>query len=295
MESIVTTELSGSSGLYGMLGTDIPINMYYNILYCITLYYIIVVQVTRVYYNKMYIEVEWTVGPIPQDYGREVITRYETSLKTNNTFYSDSNGREMVQRVLNYQPTWELNVTSPIAGNYYPVNTRARIQDCVGEGRKMQLTVLTDRSQGAASLHEGQLEFMVHRRILKDDKRGVSEPLNETANGRGLIARGRHWLFYSDKVSEHIHRDLGLDMFYPPTLALSRGSGVPGVPVNNFFTGPEHHYLNLLTLQRINSTAVLVRLENTLQRSEGTSNVVKVNLDTLFKGRKLLNSQVTNK
>ena len=59
-----------------------------------------------------------------------------------------------MKRVLDYQPTWDLNVTEPIAGNYYPVNTRATIVD---SARGMQLTVLTDRSQGAASLGDGQV------------------------------------------------------------------------------------------------------------------------------------------
>ena len=36
-----------------------------------------------------------------------------------------------------------------------------------------------DRSVGAASLSEGALEVMVHRRLLVDDSRGVGEPLNE--------------------------------------------------------------------------------------------------------------------
>ena len=35
-------------------------------------------QVTRVYRDTPYIEVEWTVGPIPLDHGREIITRYST-------------------------------------------------------------------------------------------------------------------------------------------------------------------------------------------------------------------------
>ena len=36
---------------------------------------------------------------------------------------------------------------------------------------------------GGASLREGELEVMLHRRILVDDGRGVREPLNETACG----------------------------------------------------------------------------------------------------------------
>ena len=194
----------------------------------------------------------------------------------------------MVRRVLNHQPTWDLNVTSPIAGNYYPVNTRARIED----GR-MQLTVLTDRSQGAASLSDGRLELMLHRRILKDDLRGVSEPLNETANGRGLIARGKHWLFYSDKRSLQLHRDVGLDLFYRPTLAVSKGEGEPGIPSQSYFTGPHNQFLNLLSVQRVNDTAMLVRLESTVQASEGNTEHIKVNLGSLIRGRTLANYQVT--
>jgi len=39
--------------------------------------------------------------------------------------------------------------------------------------------IINDRCQGATSLREGEIEIMIHRRILKDDARGVGEPLNE--------------------------------------------------------------------------------------------------------------------
>jgi lysosomal alpha-mannosidase len=54
------------------------------------------------------------------------------------------------------------------------------------------LAVLPDRAQGGSSLRDGELELMVHRRLLKDDAFGVAEALNETAFGEGLVARGRH-------------------------------------------------------------------------------------------------------
>ena len=82
------------------------------------------------------------------------------------------------------------------------------------------MNLITTRSCLRIDLPHVQVEFMVHRRILKDDYRGVSEPLNETANGQGLIARGKHWLFYSDTLSYHMHRDIGLDMFYKPTVVI---------------------------------------------------------------------------
>ena len=51
-----------------------------------------------------------------------------------------------------------------MAGNYYPVTSATYMRDLVN-----QLSVLTDRSQGAASLVNGKLEFLVQRRLLKDD------------------------------------------------------------------------------------------------------------------------------
>ena len=60
----------------------------------------------------------------------------------------------------NFRPTWPLNQTEQVAGNYFPVNSRIYIKDA-----KTQLTVLTDRSQGGASLKTGSLELMVCLKI----------------------------------------------------------------------------------------------------------------------------------
>jgi hypothetical protein len=44
----------------------------------------------------------------------------------------------------------------PIAGNYYPINSRIYINDT-----NRQLTILTDRSVGGSSIIDGQVELMV--------------------------------------------------------------------------------------------------------------------------------------
>lgn len=55
---------------------------------------------------------------------------------------------------------------------------------------------------GGTSLCSGEVELMLHRRLLYDDRRGVAEPLNETACGcrecscDGLIVRGTHLLTF---------------------------------------------------------------------------------------------------
>ena len=138
------------------------------------------------------IEFEWTVGPIPVDdgQGKEVIIRFNTSIASNATWYTDSNGREFQQRVRNYRPTWKWDPTQPTAGNYYPVNSVAWLADS-----KNALVVNNERSQGCSSIVDGSLEFMVHRRITQDDGRGVGEPLSEPGlDGNGLIVTGTHVL-----------------------------------------------------------------------------------------------------
>ncbi|ONM00729.1 putative alpha-mannosidase [Zea mays] len=124
------------------------------------------------------------IGPIPvdDDVGKEVITQLTANMSTNSTFYTDSNGRDFLKRihcdihlqVRNYREDWNLQVTQPVAGNYYPVNLGVYIVD-----EKYELSVLVDRAAGASSIQDGQLEIMLHRRLLKDDGRGVAEPLDE--------------------------------------------------------------------------------------------------------------------
>lgn len=57
-----------------------------------------------------------------------------------------------------------------------------------------RLALITDRAQGGSSLKDGELEVMIHRRLLHDDAFGVGEAINEQAFGTGLVARGSHWV-----------------------------------------------------------------------------------------------------
>ena len=116
-------------------------------------------QVIRVYPTDPDVEFEWLVGPIPisDGIGKEIITTYTSpGLNTENTFYTDSNGRQMMKRVKDVRPTWKLNKTEPVSENYYPVNSRiSTTSNSNGEFR--QVTVLTDRSQGGSSMKNGQV------------------------------------------------------------------------------------------------------------------------------------------
>lgn len=91
-----------------------------------------------------------------------------TGIKSNGIFYTDSNGRQTIRRQINVRESFNYTITEPVAANYYPINSHIYLNDNVGN----QVTLLVDRSQGGASLIDGQLELMVHRRLLKDDWKG---------------------------------------------------------------------------------------------------------------------------
>ena len=176
-------------------------------------------QIIRLYQHEAYAEFEYTVGPIPvgDKLGKEIITRFDTKIQSNGKFYTDANGREIKERIRNHRDTWTLNVSEPVSGNYYPVNSRIFINDT-----KSQLTILNDRSQGGSSIKDGQVEVMLHRRLLVDDFLGVGEALNETGIlGTGLITRGKHRvLLTSPEEANFMHRHQGELMMLQPWLRL---------------------------------------------------------------------------
>ncbi|PHT56478.1 Alpha-mannosidase [Capsicum baccatum] len=80
-------------------------------------------QVIRIYKDKEHVELEFTIGSIPieDSVGKEVITKMTANMATDKVFYTDSNGRDFLKRVRDHRADWDLNVTQPVAGNYYPV------------------------------------------------------------------------------------------------------------------------------------------------------------------------------
>jgi alpha-mannosidase len=225
-------------------------------------------HVIRLVQGVPFVEVEWTAGPIPIDtpwlpadmqgksrldkWGKEVIVKYKSSLASDGTFYVDANGREMVKRQYNARgPSYpSLKVNEPVAGNYYPVNTMIALED---KSSKSEFVVVTDVTQGGASLASGEVELMVHRRLQMDDSRGVQEPLNETMCGcndinaapgsmgahghegdggclcEGLTVRGRHWLVFDTIENANLQRrQLIEQLSFPATLAFTHSSAKTG-------------------------------------------------------------------
>lgn len=135
--------------------------------------------------------------PIASGQGKEVVAKWRlinsdlspTSLSSDETFYTDSNGLEMQKRILNYRPTWTLSTDMKVAANYYPINSAISIRSTLNgttDSTSVQMTVMNDRAQGGASIENGSIELMQNRRLLYDDDRGLERPLNETDPKTGM-------------------------------------------------------------------------------------------------------------
>jgi Glycosyl hydrolases family 38 C-terminal domain len=271
-------------------------------------------QVTRVLNDQPYIEVEYTIGPIPIEDGRgkEVVTRYRSEIRSKGVFFTDSNGREFQRRQRNSRPTWDLSVYEPVAGNYYPVNAAMYLED-----DEASLAVLVDRSQGGASLFDGSLELMVQRRIVADDGRGVDEALNETVGGtapyppygdshrlgEGVVIRGTHRILVSPSAKNggiggaSLCRSTMDSVFAQPVVLV--GSAPVDQPVvfrRPVFSAIQQSFppnVMLITFAKLPSRAMptyLVRLAHQygVGEDDGLSQPAEVDLASLFPQRTIV-------
>ncbi|KAE8894045.1 putative alpha-mannosidase [Phytophthora fragariae] len=263
----------------------------------------------RVNDEDEFLEIEWTVGSVPIDdkKGKEVIVRFDAgeSIASDGTLYTDSNGLEFVKRVRNHRDTWNLALhdnQEGVSANYFPITTGAYIKD-----EKRHLNLVTDRAQGAASLVDGQLEVMVHRRLLADDGKGVSEHLNETESvfdsvaqknvTKGLVVRGN--FFINVDSAEDGMRSLRSKMesqFFRPLTAYRKPlandvkAKVPWLTVGDF---PPN--VGLTTVQELSKQCLMVRLSHlyAVEEHATLSQPATVDFSALFSVKNSVVSEVT--
>eukprot|EP00906_Rhabdomonas_costata_P030343 RCo042878 len=139
----------------------------------------------------------FTVGDLTPYRGMEVVMRFSTNLSNpEGLFYTDSNGREMIPRRVNFRPSWDLHQTEPVAGNYYPVATAIAVP-----GTDAQLTLLTETEWIAPYVNCFSLVCGQHY-------------------GPGLIIRGSVWLTLEPPASAAaVWRPLQDRIFSPPHLS----------------------------------------------------------------------------
>jgi alpha-mannosidase len=268
----------------------------------------------RVNDDDEFLEIEWTVGPVPIEdkKGKEVIVRFDTgsSIASDGTLYTDSNGLEFMKRVRNHRDTWNLTLhdnQEGVSANYFPITTGAYIKDAT-----RQLNVVTDRAQGAASLADGQVEVMVHRRLLADDGKGVGEHLNETESvydsankthvTKGLAVRGNFFVNVdsADDGMRSLRSKMESQFFRPLTvyrkpvpsseMASDVEAKVPWLTVSEF---PAN--VGLTTVQELSKQCLMVRLSHlyAVEEHATLSKPATVDFAALFSAANSKLSEVT--
>ncbi|KAG5050832.1 hypothetical protein JHK87_003030 [Glycine soja] len=229
-------------------------------------------QVTRLYKDKDHAEIEFTIGPIPTDdgVGKEVITRMTANMATNKEFYTDSNGRDFLKRI----------------------NLGIYTKD-----KKSEFSVLVDRATGGASIKDGEVELMLHRRILHDDSRGVGEPLDEQVcvnnnnTCEGLTVRGNYYIsIHKLGAGSRWRRTTGQEIYSPFLVAFTHENSenwksshlTKGTIMDPNYSLPPN--IALITLEELDGGIVLLRLAHLYEPSEDAeySTLTKVELKKLF-------------
>jgi len=190
-----------------------------------------------------------------------------------------------------------------VAGNYVPVNLACGLNDS-----SLSMFVLVDRAQGCVSMADGQLEFLLHRRLFVDDGKGLYEPLNETEAiipgrvttrlGKGLVVTGKHYLVLQPAPVQRatdIVRTLASRVYSPLHLVSSPlNASIPSylsthTSTSSFLSTPLPLNVELITLQTLPSPSnrVLLRLSHLfglrgIDNSTALSIPVTVNLTAML-------------
>merc|ERR1712176_1611537 len=268
-------------------------------------------QTIRLWEGSTQLEINYSVGSVPiHDGGKNVIMRFNTNVQNEQfEFWTDSNGREFQKRRLNHRPTWNLHLEEPVAGNYYPMNIAAYIND-----NTKQFSIITDRTQGVSSLGKGQMEIMFQRRLRVDDSRGVDEPLNETAGGithiesaldsrigDGVIIEGTHKILLDDatKAYEQV-RTVMEQSFFQPFVVFSGNVNLNDLrqPKKSMLQNlPEilPKGISIITFQYLKEDTFLIRLANqySLDENQISLEVDLSNLIEVMAGDRYTFKQVT--
>lgn len=225
------------------------------------------------------INVDWTFSiDVEDEIGKEIVVEYKVWNASTDGFYTDSNSRQMMKRELNKRPQYDVNLAEPIPGNYYPITNLIALKD---DSRNILVSILTDRSEGASSLMNGQMEVMLHRRLLHDDAFGVGEALNETVSGKPLMVSGTHKVLtreFSDKDFVEEQKWIKEAQLFPQVfMSEADGLDLEGfLKFNNKFSALGAALpvgVHVLTLERWSRNSVLVRFENFLERHVDNSTV----------------------
>ncbi|TSL40971.1 Epididymis-specific alpha-mannosidase [Bagarius yarrelli] len=141
--------------------------------------YSVVTRVPLAFNDKLLcqrLDQSYAVGPLLIN--REAVLRTTTNLSNNRTIYTDDNGYQIMKR------EYKTYINNTLSRNYYPMVRGAYIED--GDNR---LVLLSERAHGVASLRQGQIQVMLHRRLWNNQEwnLGYNLTLNDSSIVRPVL------------------------------------------------------------------------------------------------------------
>ncbi|CAG5127009.1 unnamed protein product [Candidula unifasciata] len=146
---------------------------------------------------------------------KEVVMRLDTDIDNHDlSYFTDQNAFQFIRR--------RTNKDLPIEANYYPITSGVVLEDPTS-----RLTLLTAQPHGVACLAIGQVELMLDRQLVMDDKRGLGEGVTDIKPtiSRFVIMMEQITLSESSTTSSSYHTSLSLaslgvsDMLQQPLLS----------------------------------------------------------------------------
>lgn len=199
--------------------------------------------IVRIFRSPFYLELESIWDPIvDRSSGKNFLLLIDSNI--DNTlniddvsqpeFWTDSNGIKLMRRIRDYRESYIYNVTEQIAANFYPVNSMISIRERQNkkyspkeynnlDESDRSLHVLVDRSESVGVVKKGQIMFLENRFSVKDDWKGLEEPLFELASA-GYF-RIKHWAVLSNKVNQAWLNNLVNNR--PAFVSVSKASHIP--------------------------------------------------------------------
>ncbi|KAF1751587.1 hypothetical protein GCK72_018141 [Caenorhabditis remanei] len=96
----------------------------------------------------------------------ELALRFSTSISSNDEFFTDLNGLQMIKR--------RRQTKLPTQANFYPMSAGVYIEDDAS-----RMTIHSAQALGVSSLASGQIEIMLDRRLSSDDNRGLQQGVRD--------------------------------------------------------------------------------------------------------------------
>ena len=202
------------------------------------------------------LEMEYTVFVDKRN--EEWIVRFKTNVQNKGWFHTDLNG-------FNFD-THLLRTDLPVQSQVFPMPRLAAIEDM-----QSRFTIHSDHSQGAASLHNGDIQIWLDRRLGQDDERGLGQGVQDNVELTSRLSLLYEVMKYPKTVLEYDFKPT--DTSFRVWHALNRPLFffLPTAPERGQPAGVRIYYQGTMWGARLTRQYTVGTFEQTTQNGSGTS------------------------